>query len=44
LLNHPNSDKEALIFQHADDTTLTVSNKESVEEIFKVFEIKDEKY
>ena len=34
----PNSDKEALIFQHADDTTLTVSNKESVGEIFKVFE------
>jgi hypothetical protein len=32
----PNSDKEALIFQHADDTTLTVSNKESVGEIFKV--------
>jgi hypothetical protein len=23
----PNSDKEAPIFQHADDTTLTVSNK-----------------
>jgi hypothetical protein len=34
----PNSDKEAPIFQHADDTTLTVSNKKSVGEIFKVFE------
>lgn len=33
----PNSTEEALIFQHADDTTLTVSDKCSVDEVFKVF-------
>ncbi|CAG2225931.1 unnamed protein product [Mytilus edulis] len=32
----PNTTDEALIFQHADDTTLTVSDKSSIDEIFKV--------
>ena len=35
----PGSEKEAVIFQHADDTTLTVSNKESIPEVFKVFDL-----
>ncbi|CAG2199723.1 unnamed protein product [Mytilus edulis] len=35
----PNTTDEALIFQHADDTTLTVSDKSSIDEIFKVFEM-----
>lgn len=30
---------EALIFQHADDTSLTVSDKSSIDDIFKVFEM-----
>lgn len=34
----PNSNYYSLIYQHADDTTLTVSNKKSVTEVFEVFE------
>ncbi|CAG2191734.1 unnamed protein product [Mytilus edulis] len=35
----PNSGKEGLIFQHADDTTLSVCNKQSISEVFKVFDL-----
>ncbi|CAC5420779.1 unnamed protein product [Mytilus coruscus] len=35
----PNTTDEALIFQHTDDTTLTVSDKSSIDEILKVFEM-----
>lgn len=34
----PGSDTTSLIFQHADDTTVTVSDKESITNVFKVFE------
>jgi hypothetical protein len=32
----PLSDKVAKMFQHADDTTVTVSNKQSIDEVFNV--------
>ena len=35
----PGSEKYGLVFQHADDTTLTVGNKESIVEAFKVSEL-----
>lgn len=35
----PNSDKVGLAFQHADDTTVTLRNRESINETFKVFEL-----
>lgn len=35
----PLSDKTALVFQHADDTTLSVCDKRSIFEIFKIFEL-----
>ncbi|CAC5367732.1 unnamed protein product [Mytilus coruscus] len=35
----PNCDKEGLIYQHADDTTLSLCNKESIPEVFKEFDL-----
>ena len=35
----PNSNKESKIFAHADDFTLTVNNKRSIEETFKVLNL-----
>jgi hypothetical protein len=35
----PLSDKVAKMFQHADDTTVTVSNKQSIDEVFNVLEL-----
>lgn len=35
----PNCEKEGLIFQHADDTTLSVRNKQSISEVFKEFDL-----
>lgn len=34
----PFSGKESLIYQHADDTSITVANKDSIHNTFKVFE------
>ncbi|CAG2243758.1 unnamed protein product [Mytilus edulis] len=38
-INIPNCDEKAVIFQHADDTTLTLCNKESINETLNIFEI-----
>lgn len=38
----PNSKRVGLVFQHADDTTLTVGNHDSIEEVFKVFDLYSE--
>lgn len=35
----PNTQNFGLVFQHADDTTLTMANRESINEVFKVFEL-----
>lgn len=35
----PGCNESALIFQHADDTTITVTDKESIEETVSVFEL-----
>jgi hypothetical protein len=35
----PLSDKVAKMFQHADDTTVTVSNKQSIDEVFNILEL-----
>ncbi|CAC5423396.1 unnamed protein product [Mytilus coruscus] len=38
-INIPNSNKIGLIYQHADDTTLSLCNKESIPEVFKEFDL-----
>ena len=37
-INIPNTNETAVVFQHADDTTLTLSNKNSIYECLNVFE------
>ena len=38
-INIPGSNRVGLAFQHADDTTLTVADRESINEAFSVFEL-----
>ncbi|CAG2235175.1 unnamed protein product [Mytilus edulis] len=38
-INIPMSEKVCKMFQHADDTTVTVSDKKSIDEVFNVFEL-----
>ncbi|CAC5416070.1 unnamed protein product [Mytilus coruscus] len=38
-INIPMSEKVCKMFQHADDTTVTVSDKKSIDEVFNVFQL-----